>query len=79
MPRKNVGQEKGKRVPATAALPTIGTKHPLPPDGLAVCDDGIIAEATTMTIQCTKAAAMRTRRLLEGKSRVFNSWALRTK
>jgi hypothetical protein len=40
---------------------------------LAVGDGGIIAEGMTMTIQCAKAAAARTGRLLEGKSRAFNS------
>ncbi len=56
MPRQHLRQEERKSAPATAALPAIGTKHPLPP-----------------------AAAMRTRRLLEGKSCVFNSCASRTK
>ena len=71
--RQNLRQTKQKRPPATAALPPVGTKHPLPPDGLAVGDGGFIAEGMTMTIQRANAAAMGTGRLLEGKSCAFNS------
>ncbi len=73
MARQNLSQTKQKRPPTTNALTPVGTEHPLPPNGLAVGDGGIIAARMTMAIQGAKAAAMRTGRLLEGKSSVFNS------
>ena len=79
VPRQHLRQEKRKSAPATAALPAIGTKHPLPPASLAVSSIGIIAQRTAVPVQRTPAAAMRTRRLLKGKSWVFNSCASRTK
>jgi hypothetical protein len=45
----------------------MGTKHPLPPASLAVRRIGIIAQRTAVPVQRAPAAAMRTRRLLEGK------------
>jgi len=79
VPGQNVGQEKGKGAPATAALPTVGAKHPLTPASLAVARVGIIAQQTAVPVQRAAAVAMRTRRLLEGKSCVLNSCASRTK
>ena len=35
VPRQNVRQQEGKGPPTTAALPAIGTKHPLAPERLA--------------------------------------------
>jgi hypothetical protein len=46
---------------------------------LAVRRIGIIAQRTAVPVQRAPAAAMRTPRLLEGKSWVFNSCASRTK
>jgi len=43
VPRQNVGQEKDKGAPATAAQPTVGAKHALAPAALAVGGVGIIA------------------------------------
>ena len=73
VPGQNLGQEQGKRAPATLTLPTVGAKYPLAPTSLAVGRVGIIAQRTAVTVQRPHAAAMRTRRLLEGKSWVFNS------
>lgn len=77
--RQNVGEEKGKSASATAPLPPVGTKRPLAPERLGVRGVGIIAEGSAVPVQCSHAAAMRTRRLLEGKSWSFNSGASRTK
>jgi len=71
--RQNLRQTKQKRPPATTTLTPVGTKHPLPPDGLAVGHGGIIAASMTMPVQGADAAAMGTRRLLEGKSCAFNA------
>jgi hypothetical protein len=71
--RQNLRQTKHKCPSATIALTPVGTKHPLPPDGLAVGHGGIIAARMTMPVQGANAAAMGTRRLLEGKSCAFNS------
>jgi hypothetical protein len=71
--RQNVSHDKKKSSPATAALPTVGTKHPLTSESFSTSGVGIIAQSTAVPIQTASAAAMRTRRLLEGKSQVFNS------
>ena len=79
MARQNINQNKGKGPPATATLPTIGTKHPLATDRLPVGLGRIVAQRTAVPVQTARAAVMRTRRLLEGKSCFFNSWTSRTK
>lgn len=76
---EHLGQDQRKRPPATAPPPAIGTKHPLPPHHLARRPQRIVAEATTMPVQRAHAAAMRTGRLLERKSRALNSCGSRTK
>jgi hypothetical protein len=77
--RQNISQDKEKSSSATAALPTVGTKHPLAPEGLPIGLGRIVTQSTAVPVQTASAAAMRTRRLLEGKSWVFNSCASRTK
>jgi hypothetical protein len=79
VPGQHVRQEQGKGAAATAALPAIGAKHPLAPERVSVSGVGIIAQRTAVPVQRPHAAAMRTRRLLEGKSCFFNSWSSRTK
>jgi hypothetical protein len=79
MPWQNPRQKKGKGAPTTAALSAVGAKHPLAPASFSVSGVGIIAQRTAMPVQRAATAAMRTRRLLEGKSLVFNSCASRTK
>lgn len=79
VPRQNLRQQQGKGSSTTAALPAIGTKHPLAPASFSVSGGGIIAQRTAVPVQRAATAAMRTKRLLEGKSLVFNSCALRTK
>jgi hypothetical protein len=71
--RQNISQDKKKSPPATPALPTVGTKHPLASESFSTSGVGIIAQSTAVPVQTASAAAMRTRRLLEGKSWVFNS------
>jgi len=77
--RQNLSQNEGKGPPATTTLPTIGTIHPLATDRLPAGLDRIVAQRTAVPVQTASAAAMRTRRLLEGKSWVFSSCASRTK
>ncbi len=77
--RQDVRQEKDKGASAPAAQPAIGTIHPLPQEGFAVRHQGIIAQRPAVPVQTANAAAMRTGRLLERKSWVFNSWSSRTK
>lgn len=77
--RQNIGQKKGEGASATATLTPVGTKHPLAPERPPVGRVGIIAQQTTVPVQRPDAAAMRTRRLLEGKSWSFNSGRSRTK
>lgn len=77
--RQNVRQEQGKGASAPTALSTIGAIHPLAPERFSVRGVGIIAQRPAVPVQTAKAAAMRTRRLLEGKRLVFNSCASRTK
>jgi hypothetical protein len=77
--RQNVSQDKKKSSPATATPPAIGTKHPLASESFSTSGAGIIAQSTAVPIQTASAAAMWTGRLLEGKSRVFNSCVSRTK
>jgi hypothetical protein len=60
-------------------LSTVGTEHPLASERLSVRRVGIIAQRPAVPVQCSHAAAMRTRRLLEGKSWTRNSCASRTK
>lgn len=76
---QNVGQEDGKGSPAATPLAAIGTKHPLAPERFAVRGLGIVAQRPAVPVQTANAAAMRTRRLLEGKSCDFNSSSSRTK
>jgi hypothetical protein len=71
--RQNVSQDKKKSSPSTTALPTVGTKHPLTSESFSTSGVGFIAQSTAVPVQTARAAAMWTRRLLEGKSRVFNS------
>lgn len=77
--RQYVSQDEGKCPPATAALPAIGTIHPLATHGLTTRLGRIVAQRAAVPVQTANAAAMRTRRLLEGKSWFFNSCASRTK
>jgi hypothetical protein len=77
--RQHVSKDQSKGSSATAAPSSMGTKHPLPPQRPAVAAGRIVAEATTVTVQSADAAAMRTGRLLERKSRVVNPRGSRTK
>jgi len=77
--RQNLRQTKHKCPSATIALTPVGTKHPLPPDDLAIGRGGNIAASMTMPVQGANAAAVGTRRLLEGKSCAFSACWSRTK
>jgi len=71
--RQNPGQEQGKAPATTALLSAVGTEHPLASERLSVRRAGIIAQQPAVPVQCSYAAAMRTGRLLEGKSWTCNS------
>ena len=61
------------------AQSAIGTIHPLAPLPLAAGPQRTLTRSVTAAVQRPDAAALRTGRLLEGKSSVFNAWASRTK
>jgi hypothetical protein len=77
--RQNVGQDDGKRLPATAAPPAIGTKYPLAPNGLAAGLRRIIATKKAVPVQRFNLVAAGAALLFERKSRVFSSLLSRTK
>lgn len=79
MARQNVCQHEGKGFAAAALLPTIGTKHPLAPDGLAAGLGRIVAVQQAVPVQGFNLAAAGAALLLEQKSRVLNSSWSRTK
>jgi len=65
--RQHLGQEEGKRAPATAALAAIGTKDPLTPRRPGAHPRGVVTVEFTVAIQRLDAAAVRATLLLEGK------------
>ncbi len=77
--RQNLCHQQGERPAASLTQTAIGTIHPLAPLPLAAGLARIVAEGTAMPVQRADAAALRTGRLLEGKSRACNAWASRTK
>jgi hypothetical protein len=77
--RQNLGQTKGKRASATAALPAIGTEYPLAPEPLAGGCRQIIAAQDAVPVQRVGSAAVRARPLLERKSCDFSSPSSHTK
>ena len=76
---QNLRHQHRKRPPTPVAQTAIGTIHPLAPLPLAAGAQRILTKGVTMAVQRADAAALRTGRLLEGKSWVFNAWASRTK
>lgn len=79
VPGQNVRQHYGKGPATTAALPAIGTKHPLATDELAAGVGRIIAAQNTVPVQGFIAPAAWTALLLEGKSSSFSFWVSATK
>ena len=66
--RQNVRQEDGKSASASAALPAIGAKNPLPPGEAAIGLGRIIAEEQTVPVQRFISGAAWTALLFERKS-----------
>jgi hypothetical protein len=77
--RQNIRQHKRKRLATTAALPAIGTIHPLAPDSLAAGFGRIIAAKKAVPVQRLDFSAAGTALLFEGKSVSFNAGSSRTK
>lgn len=79
VPRQHFRQDEGKGSSATATLPAIGTKHPLPADGLATGSGGIVAAENAVPVQRFGLAAAGAALLLEGKSSESSACQSRTK
>jgi len=77
--RQHLGQHQRKRFPTAAALPAIGTKHPLTPNRLAARLNRIVAEQDAMPVQGLSLTAAGAALLLEGKSASFSAGSSRTK
>ena len=75
MTGKHVSQAEQKGASAAAASAPVGTEHALTAKSPTAEDQRIVAGGTAMTVQCAGAAAVRTGRLLEGKSMAFNALA----
>jgi hypothetical protein len=76
---KNLSQDEGKRFPAAAALPAIGTKHPLATNRLAAGLRRIVAAKKAVPVQGFNFPAAGAALLFEQKSRAFNASLSRTK
>jgi hypothetical protein len=77
--RQYVGQHEKKCPATTTTLPTVGTKYPLATERLAAGPQGIVADGTTVPVQCFHFSAAGAALLFERKSRVVNSRRSRTK
>jgi len=79
VPRQHVRQHQRKGASATAALPAIGTKHPLAAEALPAGLVGIVAAKKAVPVQCFRLTAAGTALLLEGKSTSASAGSSRTK